>query len=262
MNKSIYERAINAAGIAKNDNVLVVCGGAYDMRVCLAAGLEHVKISNLGYHANHTDYAPYTWEYQDVECLTAADDSYDWCIVHAGLHHCASPHRGLCEMLRVARKGVVVVEARDSLLLRLAVQLGFTSNYELEPAALSNGKFGGYRNTPIPNFIYRWTEREVEKSVCSFLPERDPRIVYLYGYRVPLQRLRMVRNPLHRFAGAIGAASVGALRLLMPRQGNEFAFVIHLDGAAKPWLRQRGEGLEVDGNYLRKRFSPEKYKGA
>jgi ubiquinone/menaquinone biosynthesis C-methylase UbiE len=262
MTETIYERAFSAAGISHDDSVLVLCGGAYDMRLCLGAGLKNVKISNVDYHADHKDYAPYSWEFQDAESLTAADKSYDWCIVHAGLHHCASPHRALCEMLRVARKGVVVVEARDSLLMRLAIRTGATGDYELEPAALSGGTFGGYRNTPIPNYVYRWTEREVEKTVCSFAPQREPRIDYLYGYRLPLQRLTMARNSVLRAAGKIAAAFVGVAQVLLPRQGNEFAFIIRLDGKLKPWLKAGGEDIAVDLAYLEKVYDAKKYKRA
>ncbi len=53
-------------------------------------------------------------------------------MVHAGLHHCGSPHRALLEMYRVARKAAVVFEARDSLMMRSAVALGFTNDFELE----------------------------------------------------------------------------------------------------------------------------------
>ena len=31
-------------------------------------------------------------------------------------------------------------------------------------------RFGGQRNTPIPNYVYRWTRREVEKTVLAFAP--------------------------------------------------------------------------------------------
>ena len=32
---------------------------------------------------------------------------------------------------------------------------------------------GGLRNGPIPNYIYRWTSRDVEKSVRAYHPERS-----------------------------------------------------------------------------------------
>jgi ubiquinone/menaquinone biosynthesis C-methylase UbiE len=96
--------------------------------------LTAVTISNLDHHDRiESNYAPYAWVRQDAENLTVTDDSYDWVVVNAGLHHCGSPHRALCEMLRVARQGVLVLEARDSFLMRIAVRFGLTVQHELEP---------------------------------------------------------------------------------------------------------------------------------
>ena len=44
-------------------------------------------------------YAPYAWSRQDAEALDLPDGSFDLAAVSAGLHHCASPHRALLEML-------------------------------------------------------------------------------------------------------------------------------------------------------------------
>jgi hypothetical protein len=30
--------------------------------------------------------------------------------------------------------------------------------------------YGGVKNTPIPNYVYLWTEREVTKTISSFAP--------------------------------------------------------------------------------------------
>jgi ubiquinone/menaquinone biosynthesis C-methylase UbiE len=43
------------------------------------------------------------------------DNSFDFAIVHNGLHHCYSPHRGLLELYRVSRQGILVFEPRDTL---------------------------------------------------------------------------------------------------------------------------------------------------
>ena len=186
-----YLEVAKSIGFKPDDSVVVICGGPYDRTVMKTCGLSNVVITNVDHHGGETDLSPYSWEYQDAEAMTCADDSADWVAVHAGLHHCASPHKALCEMLRVARKGVLVIEARDSLLMRLAQRLGMTPRFELEPALLTGGKWGGYRNTKLPNYIYRWTEREFEKTVTSFAPQYVFDFSYRYGYRLPLQRLEM-----------------------------------------------------------------------
>jgi hypothetical protein len=39
-----------------------------------------------------------------------------------------------------------------------------------EYSALKNDSNGGVDNTNIPNFVYRWTEREVLKLMNSYKP--------------------------------------------------------------------------------------------
>jgi SAM-dependent methyltransferase len=156
---------------------------------------------------------------QDAEHLTYEDKSFDIVVVHAGLHHCYSPHRALLEMYRVARKCVVAFESRDNLLIRTAVRLGLTVDYEVDSVA--NGK-GGVAETGIPNFIYRWTEREVIKTIASFDPERPPQAKFFYDLRLPLQRLS---GRSRAIVALIEPASKIIARVL-PKQCNEFAFAI------------------------------------
>jgi ubiquinone/menaquinone biosynthesis C-methylase UbiE len=151
--------------LLSDDNVLVVAGGSHDRTSLLEAGFNKVVISNLDYHAGEVDYSPFQWTRLDAERIELSDDSFDWVIIHAGLHHLGVPAQGVCEMFRVCRKGIVCFEARDSLAMRLAVKVSLSSEYELESAFLSDGLSGGYRNGPIPNYVYRWTEREFEKVI-------------------------------------------------------------------------------------------------
>ena len=104
--------------------MLVVAGGGADRDAFLAAGFENVTISNIDDSGADDAYAPYAWSYADAEALPFDDGSFDWAVVSAGLHHCASPHRALLELYRVARRGLLAIESRDSLLMRLALRLG------------------------------------------------------------------------------------------------------------------------------------------
>ena len=169
--EKILTKAIKNKLLDLYDRILVIAAGEFDRSVFSHIGFINVVITNIDYDRGVKDYEPYNWEYQDAENLSYDDKEFDWVFVHAGLHHCASPHRGLCEMLRVAKKGVGVFEARDSLLNSISTKLGLVPLYELEPCVLSKGAEGGLRNSNIPNFIYRWTEREVKKTVNSYLPQ-------------------------------------------------------------------------------------------
>jgi ubiquinone/menaquinone biosynthesis C-methylase UbiE len=237
--------------LADTDSVLVVAGGSTDRDVMVETGIKDATVSNVDYHGGARNYDPYPWKRLDGEQLELPDESFDWVVVHAGLHHFAIPARGVCEMLRVARKGILCIEARDSLLMRFAVKVGITSDYELEPVFLSEGTGGGYRNGPIPNYVYRWTEREFEKTVCSFAPAHRHKFFYDYGFSVPLQRYSMLSNPLRRLAGRTIALLAGIAVAIVPRQGNQFAFGVVKNETRQPWLT---ESLEFDKAYLSKKY--------
>lgn len=258
--KDFYFETLETIGIAPGDDVLVVCGGPYDRDALVHAKVQRATISNIDYHGGEKDLSPFAWEYQDAEDIKRPDNSADWVIVNAGLHHCASPHKALCEMLRVARKGVIVQEARDSLLMRLAVRLGMTGDFETEPALLTGGKSGGYRDTKIPNYIYRWTEREFEKTVKSYQPHLHFEFSYRYAYRLPLQRLAMSRSAVKRGAVQLLALARTALELTMPHQGNMFSMIARKNGELQPWLVRRDGDIEVDLDQLRAVYDASKYR--
>lgn len=260
MVNDFYFDVVKSIGFTPEDDVLVVCGGPYDARALANCGLKKVVISNVDHHAGVTDLSPYTWEYQDAEALTRKDLSVDWTVVNAGLHHCASPHKALCEMLRVSRKGVIVLESRDSLLMRLANLLGLSPRFETEPALLTNGKWGGYRNTNIPNFIYRWTEREFEKTVSSYAPADIFKFNYRYAFRLPFQRMQMSKNPLKRGVVKVLSFARVLFETFMPKQGNSFALIARRTGNLQPWLTRNGKEIDVNMDYIRQNYDATKYK--
>jgi ubiquinone/menaquinone biosynthesis C-methylase UbiE len=253
-----YERVLRQmleGPMRRADSLLVVCGGTNDAETLRATGFTQAVISNVD-----DQYAgilsPYEWAHADAEALPYADASFDWAIVNGGLHHCRSPHRALIEMCRVARKGAVVLEARDSSLMRAATAMGLTSVYEFEPIALSGYTIGGVQNTAVPNFIYRWTEREVRKTVESAFPERNNSLRFFYGMTLPTQRLTMA-GPLKRFAGATLGRTAMVVQIVLPRQCNCFAFAVINDGD-KPWIiRDPQPRLRAD---YKLEFDPCKYQ--
>ena len=220
--------------IAPTDRFLVSCGGPVDHDTLLAAGFADVVITNLDERMDvYNEYEPYEWHHEDAEALTAADDSVDWGLVHHGLHHCASPHRALGELLRVGRKGAIVFEARDSLVVRAGVRLGVVEEYEVTAVAANQGRWGGVRNGPVPNHVYRWTEREVRKTVRSLLPGAPAR-----------HPLRLRAAPADRPAGPepAGAAGGGRRRRSSsgwrPARATSSRFVVSKNVRPQPWLRE------------------------
>ena len=248
------EKACAVHGMSVDDHILVICGGAADREALLEQGFRHVVISNLDERIDGDTLAPFEWSFQDAEHLTFGSESFDWSIVHLGLHHCFVPHAALSEMLRVARKGVLVIENRDSQLMRLGARLGVVFDYEVEAVADHGGKFGGVANTGVPNFVYRWTEREVRKLVASAQPGYEHEIHFFYDWTVPTLRLSMSRSRLKR--GLIPplrlACAIG--RRVVPRQGNNFGAIIRKHGTPKPWLRRVGDELVLDAAWVKRKF--------
>lgn len=237
---SIYERAVLALEadgvITKDSKVLVACGGDTDALALSNCGLTNVLVSNLD-DSRSNGMGDYGWQRADAEALPFDDRAFDLGIIHQGLHHCQSPHLGLIELMRVARN-VLVIEARDSFLMNLAIKLGFGVSYEIESVALYNdrkGDGGGLRNSAVPNFIYRWTEREVRKTVETAYPERVHDLRFFYDLFLPDERITMA--PAWMRAGYAVARPLAKLAFaLAPRQGNRFAFAILDTGRDKPWI--------------------------
>lgn len=219
--------------------ILVCCGGRFDREALLARGFRDVTISNLDVRMKGDELAPFAWSFQDAENLQFPDRDFDFVIAHSGLHHCHSPHRALLEMYRVARRAVLIFEPRDTFLVRLGVRFDFGQEYEVAAVAGSGLAYGGVRNSPIPNYVYRWTEREIEKTLATFDPVGRPRLHYFYALRVPEQRLSWMKN---RFASNLVRGLLPLLRVftaIFPRQTNCFAFCtekLQLPRDLHPWL--------------------------
>ncbi len=249
-------RLLNDGWMGLDSSILVVCGGAYDRDVFHGLRFRRVTISNLDSHLDPSmdgsEFAPYPWSSQDVERLGFEDGAFDFVVVHQGLHHCHSPHRGLLEMYRVARRGVLAFEPRDTRLVRLGVRLGFGQQYEIAAVAGNGLKAGGVGNSATPNFIYRWTEREIEKTIRTFWPAGRAGFRYFSALRVPKERMRSMKNRL--VAGALGAL-LPVVRLfakVFPRQSNCFAFAVTKVGELHPWMVDEAT---VDTEWVRGRYA-------
>lgn len=224
---AVLRSLIEKGQISTTDSVLVVCGGELDEKVAGMVGFSGAVITGM-----EGDVAC-----QNAENLTYDDGSFDVVIVHAGLHHCYSPHRALLEMYRVSRKAVVAFEARDSLLSRIASRMSLTEQYELS-SVTSNG-CGGVAESGIPNFVYRWTERDVKKAIASYDPMRMPSVQFFYDLRLPIQRFTGSGWRLLRMTALMIEPLSGLFAKLLPSQCNEFAFAIFKDGERHAWIKAR-----------------------
>ena len=242
--------------------VLVAAGGAADRDVFLRLGFRDVTITNVDEPAAG-EYAPYRWEQPDAEALTYPTRRFDWTVVSAGLHHCRSPHRALLELYRVARRGVLALEARDSALMRAAIRARRNRRVRAHGGRRERFRAGGVRNTAVPNYVYRWTEREVRKTIASARTARAPRVPLVPRARAArcrssrsARRSRRAtrpdapRAPAGRTRGRAGAAGPGEPVRIRDAEA----------GAARdlqPWLRATADGPAPDEAWIRRHLGSE-----
>lgn len=251
------------SGVLRRDmSVLVICGTIKDKTVFTELGFTDVTISNLDTRAPSDEFYPYAWSYQDAEKLDFPDEHFDFIAVNAGLHHCQSPHRGLLEMYRVARQGILVVEARESLLLKIALSMGLAEEYEVCNVVTEGLEFGGVRNTKVPNYVYRWTEREVAKTIASYAPHARHEIVFHYDLKFPFTSL-VDRHLIYLITAIALYPFVKLAGKLFPKQSNLFAFFIKkptLPQELFPWLRLEGDSVALNMSWIEKRYEVTKNK--
>jgi len=85
-------------------------------------GREAGYIKRFGHWVHASDWEPCLLEMakskglvddcskQDVNELEFDDEAFDYVLTKETLHHLTTPYRGLCEMLRVAKKGIILIE--------------------------------------------------------------------------------------------------------------------------------------------------------
>lgn len=257
---AVLRSQIGSLHIPLDQKVLIVGGSSDDEDVLRRAGFNQVVNSNLpsdvGRMGDYESSSDSSHCALDVEQMDLPDESFDLVFAHAVLHHCRSPHRALCEMLRVSRRFVVFLEPNDSLVMSLLVRLKFSFPYELPAVIDHNYRSGGVRDSQVPNFIYRWNLSEVCKTVSSYMPERVFS-VHAYPYwdfsvsEDALARRRETR--IASITALVGAGNfISALQLaravlnritLLREQGNKFFCCVEKGDALRPWLARDGNEI-------------------
>jgi SAM-dependent methyltransferase len=242
----VLRSALDRGDLKPADSLLVVCGGPKDEASLREAGLTHFTVSNIS-----GDSAI------DVENLAYTDGSFDAVIVHSGLHHCASPHRGLLEMHRVARRCVILFEPADSLASRIGQKLGVGQTYEFAAVASNKLSQGGWRNTTIPNWVYRFTASEIRQTICCAAPFGPHQFHFYYRTRIPWTQLRMRRNKLPMAVAGLAAPFLRVLDAIGPVFSNNMAAVIvkpRLPEQAFPWLEPQADRLVARRDWFGEKF--------
>jgi ubiquinone/menaquinone biosynthesis C-methylase UbiE len=161
--RRMYEAAQYLAA-SKNDRWLTVGDGQY--------GLDSVRLREVGVTSVlPTDIADATlrdsksrgiiddYRVENAEHLSFADRSFDNVFCKEAFHHFPRPFLALYEMLRVAKKSVVLVEPQDQISspLRQAI-------FAVRKLMRRQRHFDQHRYEDSGNYIYSISEREIEKA--------------------------------------------------------------------------------------------------
>ncbi len=176
--ETFYEKQIKKFIKDKKSKILVLGAGSLDINLFKRLEYSNVTFSNIE-NTNEKNLNIY----ENIHDIKIDDSSYDYCVAHACIHHSSKPHLAVLELYRVSTKGALIIEARDSILSRLACYYKISEEYELS-AVKKNKSSGGVDNSDIPNYVFRWTEREVSKLMKSYKPEIDHKIYYDYGFNI------------------------------------------------------------------------------
>lgn len=251
--RAVLEQHLKSSKIDTNEKVLVIGGSWQDADVLLCAGFKNVTLSNFRPEIEECAPAGLRDKVRllaiDAEQIDLQDGSFDFVFAHEVLHHCRSPHRALCEMLRVASKHVVLLEPNDSFAMRALTWAGFSFPYEIFSVVYHEYNAGGVRDSCVPNFIYRWNKNELRKTVSSYLAEYKF-VVHAYPYwdfNVDESELSGRKETrIGRITSIIGvttflellriAQSVLNLIPILRRQGNKLFCCIEKTNELRPWL--------------------------
>lgn len=157
-------------------SVLVVCGGV---------GGEATFFANQGFKdVTNTDFSANALEVcgrrdprlkrmeLNAEAIDLADESYDLVVVQDGLHHLPRPALGLNEMVRVARRGIIVLEPHTGM---VAKAIG--TEWE--------------RHGDAVNFVFRWNHEFFRQVILSQCLERplQVRAVRLWDHNSVIRKV-------------------------------------------------------------------------
>jgi SAM-dependent methyltransferase len=255
--ESVLEELLADGTISHSDRIIAVCAGVRERDIFLRCGFQDVTITNLDHSGSGDRFPPFQWSYQDAHDLNYDDNSFDFAFVTDGLHHCSSPHRAMLEMYRVARRGIIVIESRNSLLMRAANHLGLSPEYEVEAVVGSEFKSGGVNNTDIPNYIYRWTESDFEKAIRSFDPMGKQDFRFFYGLNLPYELAGWKKSSLKFYVVKVADPLLRGFTRVFKRQCNTLAMIAlkpRIPDDLWPWLKLQNGSVVFNADYAGQHF--------
>jgi ubiquinone/menaquinone biosynthesis C-methylase UbiE len=200
----------NKIDLDDNDILLASCGCGIDAHYLIKyydfSKMYFTDIHMRAMEKTQSNFYNQFFVLTDNQTLSFKDKSFDYVFIAASLHHLKEPIKGLYELLRVARRGLIVIEPNDSWLTRVFEKLGWADEYEEEHG----------------NYVYRFSKRDIHKISSA--------LFFDYGV-VRLFSIHKVAKTKLEFS--ILKILNGIANILFPSLGNYIIFIIKKEKKAK-----------------------------
>ncbi|ALL04821.1 methyltransferase type 11 [Pedobacter sp. PACM 27299] len=126
---------------------------------------------------------------ENAEKLSFEDNTYDFVLCKESYHHFPRPYSALYEMIRVCKKGIVIIEPQDPI-SKMPLLLFMVNTLNSIKGNLGSSVWKNrFSYEPVGNFVYKVSEREFEKFAA--------------GLNLPMVAFKRI-NPNFYFSGAEG----------------------------------------------------------
>jgi len=209
----------------KDKSILVLGASSYEAYLFHKSQFKKITLSNINLAqlkgAEKYNFKKIKIDFRNLYKIK--NNSYDYVVVHTSIHHTSKPHNILLEMYRIAKLGVLIVESNDSFIMRLAVKLNFSEDFE--KSALNYKTYvRGVDGSHVPNYVYRWTEREIKKLFYSYQP--DKKINIIFNYQNNIYNENLSDSFLKKIIIVISYVFLKIIFILFPKQQNLMSIYI------------------------------------
>ncbi|MGY0040585.1 class I SAM-dependent methyltransferase [Pedobacter sp. NJ-S-72] len=170
--QNIFFTCINPL-LRKADQKWLTVGDAYGFDA------QYIQQSNNAQHAEASDLNSdfleiamqngiiNNYSVQNAEKLTFQDNTFDYILCKETYHHFPRPYAALYEMIRVAKKGIVIIEPQDPV-TKMPMLLGILNILaKSSPSLIKKLWKNQFSYEPVGNFVYKISEREFEKFAAG-----------------------------------------------------------------------------------------------
>ncbi len=168
--QEIFFKSLNPLLVDKNGTWLTL-GDAYgfDAQYILQAGNKAIASDlNTDFLAIAKNQQVITdFSVQNAEAMSYPNHAFDYILCKESYHHFPRPYAALYEMVRVAKKGFILMEPQDPI-LKMPFLLGLMNVISTFSDQLSKKLWKNrFSYEPVGNFVYKIAERELEKFAAG-----------------------------------------------------------------------------------------------